>query len=167
MSFPDAKILEVDLGKRTITKRSLPGEVYRLYPGGSALGLYLLLHDIKPGVEPLSAENVLVFSVSPLTGMPISGQSRMVVTTKSPLTGTIGDSQAGGFFPASLKANDWDAVIIKGKSSEPVYLMIDGEKAELKPAAHLWGKVTGVADQMIKEENGDDSLEIAQIGPAG
>ncbi|MBW6464026.1 MAG: aldehyde ferredoxin oxidoreductase family protein [Firmicutes bacterium] len=167
MSFPDANILEVDLGKGSTTRRNLPGQTYRLYPGGSALGLYLLLHDLKPGVEPLSEENILVFSVSPFTGLPISGQSRMVVTTKSPLTGTIGDSQAGGYFPANLKANNWDAIVVKGKSSEPVYIMIDGESVEIKPAGHLWGKVTGVADSMIKQENNDDSLEIAQIGPAG
>jgi len=107
--FPEARILDVDLNNGKIEKRTLPADTYRLYPGGSALGLYLLLQDMPAGVDPLSPGNILVMAVSPLTGLPISGLSRMTITTKSPLTGAIGDSQAGGFFPADLKANGWDA----------------------------------------------------------
>lgn len=100
MIFPDAKILDVDLTKGRIKKITIPGEVYRKYPGGSALGLYILLNEMDPMVDPLSPpENILVLSVSPLVGFPISGANRMTATTKSPLTNTIGgDSQAGGGF---------------------------------------------------------------------
>lgn len=164
--FPEAKILDVNLTEGTCSVKTIPGETYRLYPGGSALGLYLILQEMEPGVDPLSPENMLVFSVSPLTGLPVGGLSRMVVTTKSPLTGTIGDSQAGGNFPVYLKANGWDAVLVRGKSPDPVYLHIEGNKAELKPAGHLWGKTTGEAEALLKKELGDD-LEVAQIGPAG
>ncbi|PKM82031.1 MAG: aldehyde:ferredoxin oxidoreductase [Firmicutes bacterium HGW-Firmicutes-14] len=167
MSFPDAKILDVNLANMEVKTRSLPGDVYRLYPGGSALGVYLILQEMPPGIDPLSPDNMLVFSVSPLTGLPVSGQSRVVVTTKSPLTGTIGDSQAGGFFPAALKANGWDAVVIRGRAEKPAYLYIDGDRAEVRPAGHLWGKVTGEAERLIKSENSDEKLEVAQIGPAG
>lgn len=165
--FPDAKVLHVNLSSGTIKKDILPGEIYRLYPGGSALGLYLLLKDIKVGVEPLSPENILVFSVSALTGLPISGISRLTVTGKSPLTGAIGDSQAGGFFPVHLKANGWDAVVFHGKSEKPVYLYIEGDNAELRDAHNIWGKVTGEAEEIIREELGEKNVEIAQIGPGG
>lgn len=164
--FPDGRILDVDLTNSTISVKNLPGEVYRLYPGGSALGVYLILQEMDAGIDPLSKNNILVFSVSPLTGLAFSGNSRLVVTTKSPLTGTIGDSQAGGFFPAYLKANGWDAIIFRGKANRPVYLNLDGDKAELRPADHLWGKVTGEVETLIKSETGSD-VEIAQIGPAG
>jgi len=165
--FPDAKILDIDLANQKVTTKTIPGETYRLYPGGSALGVYLLLQEMKPGVDPLSPENMLIFSVSPLTGLPISGQSRVVVTTKSPLTGTCGDTQAGGFFPVHLKANGYDSVIFRGKAEKPVYVYIDGDKVEFKDAKNIWGKVTGEAEKIIKKEIGDDNLEIAQIGPAG
>ncbi len=165
--FPDARILDVDLTHQVVKVKILPGEIYRRYPGGSALGLYLMLQYMPPGIDPLSPENLLVFSVSPLTGLPISGQSRVVITTKSPLTGAIGDSQAGGFFPAHFKANGWDAVVFRGKSEGPVYLYIDGENVTLRSAEHLWGKVTGEVETLIKEEIGNQGLEIAQIGPAG
>lgn len=165
--FPDAKILKIDLTKNEIKTETLPGDTYKLYPGGSALGVYLALQDIKPGIDPLSPENVLVFSVSALTGLPISGLSRINVTAKSPLTGTIGDSQAGGFFPVHLKGNGYDAVVVKGKSEKPVYLYIDGDNVELKDAKNIWGKVTGEAEEIIREELGEKNLEIAQIGPGG
>ncbi|MCO5388466.1 MAG: hypothetical protein NHB14_24865 [Desulfosporosinus sp.] len=165
--FPDARILDIDLTNQKISIKVLPSELYRQYPGGSMLGLYLILKEMAVGIDPLSPENMLVFSVSPLTGLPVSGTSRIVVTTKSPLTGTIGDSQAGGFFPAYFKANGWDALVFRGKASEPVYLYIDGDSVTLKPAHHLWGKVTGDVEKMVKDELGDQHLEIAQIGPAG
>lgn len=167
MVFPDAKILDVDLTNGKIEKKTIPGEVYRLYPGGSSLGLYILLNEMDPKVEPLSPENILVLSVSPLVGFPISGANRMTSTTKSPLTNTIGDSQSGGFFPSYLKGNGWDAVVFRGKAEKPVYLYIDGEKAELKDGANVWGKVTGEAEEIIREELGEDRVDIAQIGPGG
>ncbi len=165
--FPEAKIIDVDLSKEKITKKTIPGEIYRLYPGGSALGLYLLLQEMESGVEPLSPENILVMAVSPLTGLPISGTSRLAITTKSPLTGAIGDSQAGGFFPAELKANGWDAVMFRGKAQSPVYLSIRGDNAELRDAGKAWGKVTGEAEKTIRDDLGENDLYIAQIGPAG
>lgn len=165
--FPDGKILDVDLTTKQVTTRILPGETYRLYPGGSALGLYLAIQEMEAGIDPLSPENILVFSVSAITGLPISGISRLNVTAKSPLTGTMGDSQAGGFFPVHMKCNGWDAVVFRGKSDRPVYLYIDGNNVELKDASNIWGKVTGEAEEIIRQDLGEKEVEIAQIGPGG
>ncbi len=165
--FPDARILKVDLTKGEIKIDILPGDIYRLYPGGSSLGLYLSLNEMKSGIEAFSPENTLVFSVSALTGLPISGISRLNVTAKSPLTGAIGDSQAGGFFPAHLKANGYDAIVFIGKSEKPVYLFIDGDKFELRSAENIWGKITGDSEDIIRKELRRDDVEIAQIGPGG
>jgi aldehyde:ferredoxin oxidoreductase len=165
--FPEAKILKVDLTTRSISTDMLSADLYRQYPGGSALALYYLLKEMKPGVDALSEDNVLVFSVSPLTGLPISGQSRMVISAKSPLTGGIGDSQSGGYFAKELKCNGWDAIVFKGQAPSPVYLFIDGEDVELRSAEKIWGKITGEAEDTIKAEIGKDDVEVAQIGPAG
>lgn len=163
----DAKILHVDLTNGTHTVEVLPADIYRNYPGGSVLGMYLLLRDGTLGVDPLSPQNLLIFSVSPLTGIPISGQSRMTVTTKSPLTGTAGDSQVGGFIPAHLKANGYDSVVFHGTSERPVYLYIDKENIQIKDAAHIWGKITGEAEESIHDDLGDSKVESSIIGPAG
>jgi aldehyde:ferredoxin oxidoreductase len=166
MGFPEAQILRVNLANGQITKEVFPAEQHRLYPGGSALAAYFLLKEMKRGIDPLSADNLLILAVSPLTGLPISGQSRMVIAARSPLTGAIGDSQGGGYFPKELKCNGWDAVIFHGRAQQPVYLAIDGQRAELRSARHLWGKITGEVEEALKREIGQD-VEIAQIGPAG
>jgi len=163
----NGKILHVDLtnGKFRVEE---PGEAfYRKYMGGSALAMHYLLKEIPPRVDPLSPKNVLVLALSVLTGAAISGQSRMTAAAKSPLTGVIGDSQGGGFFPAELKFAGFDAIVIKGKAEKPVYLWIRDGQYELRDASHLWGAITGEAEAAIKKELGDDKIEILQIGPAG
>jgi aldehyde:ferredoxin oxidoreductase len=162
-----ATIHHVDLTRGTVEVTTLPEDVYRKYPGGSALAAYLVMQQMKPGADALGPDNVLVMAVSPLTGLPISGQSRMTACARSPLTGAIGDSQAGGFFPAEMRAAGTDAIVFTGQSPEPVYLWLHDGHAELRPAKHLWGKVTGEVDRLLKDEVGDAKAEIAQIGPAG
>ena len=162
-----ATVYHVDLTRGTIETKTLPEDVYRKYPGGSSLAAYLLLQSIPAGADPLGPDNVLVMAVSPLTGLAISGQSRMTACARSPLTGAIGDSQCGGFFPAEMRAAGADAIVFTGQAKEPVYLWLNDGKAELRPAKHLWGKVTAEVDSLLKKEIGDEKVEIAQIGPAG
>jgi aldehyde:ferredoxin oxidoreductase len=162
-----ATVYHVDLTRGTIETRTLPEDVYRKYPGGSALAAYLVLQAIPVGADPLAPDNVLAMAVSPLTGLAISGQSRMTACARSPLTGAIGDSQCGGFFPAEMRAAGADAFVFTGQSPEPVYLRLQDGRAELRPAKHLWGKVTADVDRLLKEEVGDPKAEVAQIGPAG
>lgn len=160
-------IYHVDLTRSRVDTRVIPEDVYRRYPGGSALAAYLLLQTIPPGADPLGPENVLVMAVSPLTGLAISGQSRMTACARSPLTGAIGDSQCGGFFPAEMRAAGADAIVFTGQATAPVYLWLHDGEAELRPASHLWGKATGEVDRLLKDEAGDAKAEVAQIGPAG
>jgi aldehyde:ferredoxin oxidoreductase len=163
----NGKILHVDLTSGSLTVEEPEEAFYRKYMGGSALAMYYLLKELPPGTDPLGPENVLVLALSVLTGTAVSGQSRMTAAAKSPLTGGIGDSQGGGFFPAEMKFAGFDAIVIKGKAEKPVYLWINEGKYELREAAHLWGKITGEAEAAIKDELGDDKIEVLQIGPAG
>ncbi|NLS76934.1 MAG: aldehyde ferredoxin oxidoreductase family protein [Chloroflexi bacterium] len=161
------RILHVDLtnGKLEIEQ---PSEAfYRKYMGGSAMGTYYALRDIPKGADPLGPENALILTLGPVTGLPISGNSRVTATARSPLTDTIGDSQAGGFWPAECKAAGFDGIVIKGKSPKPVYLWLHDGEAELRDAAHLWGKVTGEAEAQIRAEVNEPKAEVLQIGPAG
>ena len=98
------RILRVDLTKGTLEVEQ-PGEAfYRKYMGGSAMAMHYILKEMPADADPLGPDNVLVLSVGPLTGAPISGNSRVMANAKSPLTGAIGDAQAGGFWPAELKS---------------------------------------------------------------
>jgi aldehyde:ferredoxin oxidoreductase len=161
------KILHVDLTTGSLVVEEPPEVFYRKYLGGQAMGLYYLLKEMPAGVDPLGPENILAITLSVVTGAPIAGQSRVMVNAKSPLTGAIGDAQAGGFWPAEAKFAGFDAFIIKGKADKPVYLWIHDGEAELRDAAHLWGKITGEAEAAIREELGDPKIEVMQIGPAG
>ncbi len=161
------KILHVDLTSKNLWTEEPSEEWYRLYWGGSVVGIYYALKLIPPGVDPLGPENVLIFAISPLTGVPVAGNSRLTVTALSPLTGTIGDSQSGGFLPAEMKFAGFDAVIIRGRAPSPVYLWIHDGETELRPADHIWGQVTGDTEDLIREELRDRQVKIAEIGPAG
>jgi aldehyde:ferredoxin oxidoreductase len=161
------KILHVDLTSGTLTVEEPPQAFYRKYMGGSAFGLYYILRDMPAGVDPLGPDNVLTFMVSPTTGAPIAGQSRLMVNAKSPMSGAIGDSQAGGFVAAELKFAGFDGIVVRGRASAPVYLSIVDGQAALHDAAHVWGKVTGEAEAALKAEVGDAKAEVLQIGPAG
>jgi aldehyde:ferredoxin oxidoreductase len=129
--------------------------------------MHYALKLIPAGAEPLGPENVLVLSLGVTTGAAISGQSRVTATAKSPLSGAIGDAQAGGFWPAEAKSAGFDAYVIKGKAEKPVYLSVQDGQAELRDASHLWGKVTGEVQAAIQEELGDPKIEVLQCGPAG
>jgi aldehyde:ferredoxin oxidoreductase len=159
-------ILHVDLTSGRLDMEMPPEEFYRKYMGGSAMGLYYILKEMPKGADPLSPENVLTLMAGVTTGAAISGQSRINATAKSPISGGIGDSQGGGYFPAELKFAGLDGIVIKGKSSKPVYLLIIDGKPELRDAAHLRGKITGEVDAILKQELADNKIEILQHGPA-
>ncbi len=161
------KVLHVDLTKGKTWVENPPEEFYRKYGGGSAMGVYYLLKDAPPKVDPFAPENVLTMFLGVPTGLAISGQSRMVVTAKSPLTGAIGDSQCGGFFPAQMKFSGYDGIVFTGKSPKPVYLWIKDGAVEIRDASHLWGKLTDEVEDLLKQELEDNKIEVAQIGPAG
>lgn len=163
----NGKILHVNLTTGELTIEEPPESFYRKYMGGSALNMYYLLKEMPAGADPLGPDNILALSVGVTTGAPVSGQSRMTASAKSPLTGCIGDAQCGGFFPAEMKFAGFDAFIIKGQSPRPVYLWVNDGHAELRDASHMWGKITGEAEAMLKAELGDDQIEVAQVGPAG
>ena len=127
------------------------------------MGLYYVLKNSPKGSDPLSSKNVLSLFTGVLTGVPISGQSRLSSVARSPLTYAVGDAQSGGFFPAELKFSGYDGIVLKGKSKTPVYIWINDGKIEIKDASHLWGKITSESEKLIKEELNDKRIEVLQI----
>lgn len=159
----NGKILHVELTKGSLTTEEPKEAFYRKYLGGSAMGMHYILRGMPKGADPLSPENVLTLFTGVATGAPISGQSRLNANAKSPISGGIGDSQSGGFFPAELKFAGFDGIVVKGKSPKPVYLAIIEGKPELRDAAHLMGKLSGEVDDIIHKEV-DPKAEILQHG---
>ncbi|MBM3151066.1 MAG: aldehyde ferredoxin oxidoreductase family protein [Chloroflexi bacterium] len=160
------KILHVHLDTGRIEVETPPESFYRTYMGGGAMATYYILREVPKGADPLGPENLLAVFPSVVTGAAIAGLSRINVNAKSPMSGAIGDSQGGGFFPAEFKFAGFDGVLFHGRSPKWVYLAIIDGKAELHDAAHLTGKVTGEVDALLKQEAGDGKVQVMQVGPA-
>lgn len=161
------KILHVNLSSGECNVEVPEEGFYRKYMGGSLIGGYYLFHHTASKIDPLSEDNVIVFSVGPATGASISGASRHCVTSKSPLTNTIASSEAGGFWGPELKFSGFDAIVIYGKAPKPVYLWVHDGEFEIRDAQYLWGKVTKEAQTLIREELNDEKIRVAGIGPGG
>lgn len=160
------RILHADLTTGQLKVEEPDERFYRTYLGGSAMGTYYLLQHTPPQADPLGPENTLSLMVGVVTGAPISGQSRVCATAKSPITGLVGDSQAGGFWPAELKAAGFDGIVLHGKADRPVYLWVHDGEAELRDAASLWGLFTADVEDSVRGALGDDRIQVLQCGPA-
>lgn len=162
-----AKVIRIDLTTSEIEIETLSEDFYRLYPGGKALAGYILLNELPPHTDPFSPDNVLVIANGLLTGAPVSTATRYVVSARSPLTNGYGESEAGGFWGPELKMAGFEALVIKGRAVEPVYLWIHDGEVEIRPAKHLWGQLTAEVQKDIRAELGDDKIRVLQIGIAG
>jgi aldehyde:ferredoxin oxidoreductase len=109
----------------------------------------------------------MIMATGPLTGTMAATGGRYSVITKGPLTGAIACSNSGGNFGAELKMAGWDMIIFEGKSPKPVYLSIQDDVAELRDAAHLWGKTTWETEEIIKSSHHDPQVRVSSIGRAG
>jgi aldehyde:ferredoxin oxidoreductase len=161
------KVLRVNLTSGNITVETLSEGILRRYYGGSALASYFLLNELKPGTDPLGEDNVLVITCSVLSGLPIPGASRFTIAAKSPLTGAFGESEAGGWWAPEFARAGFIAAVITGRSPKPVYLWVKDGKAEIRDASHLTGKMTGEAEELIRQELDDPRIIVAQTGPGG
>lgn len=161
------KVLRVDLTQGSVQVETLSEDFYRLYPGGKALAGYILLNEVPAHVDAFDPRNQLVIANGLMTGAPVSTATRYIVSAKSPLTGGYGESEAGGFWGPELKMAGYEAIVVSGRAPEPVYLWIQEEAVEIRPATHLWGRKTAEVQGAIRAELGDDKVRVLQIGPAG
>ncbi len=158
--------LHIDLGSGSVEKVHLDEQVYRSYLGGNGLGARIVRDLVPEGADPLGSDNAVVFTVGPLTDTPLWGTSRGHVCGISPLTGFFADSNFGGRFAIDQKRAGFDAVVIRGVSSEPVYILLSDGGCEIKPAGALWGKSTGDTIAELERIEGPGATCVS-IGPAG
>ncbi len=161
------KILRVDLTNRTTTVEEPPENFYRKYLGGAGFIAYYLLKELPRGVDALSPDNIMVFADGPMTGTPVPGGARNCIGAKSPVSGGIAKSEVGGFWGHELKRAGYDAIIVKGKASSPVYIWIHEGAVEFKDATNLWGKDVLETQDAIEAELGERFVRTATIGQAG
>ncbi len=161
------KILEVDISEKAFKSRELPENLAKAFIGGRGLGAALLYKELKPGTDPLSKNNPLIFATGPATGTPLPVCARWEAVTKSPLTGTYLCSNAGCFFGTYMKRAGFDVMIIRGKSKNPTWLHVTESGPHFNDAGPLWGKNTEETEASIRRDLKERKLGIVSIGQAG
>jgi len=161
------KQLRISLNNRKVTVENIDPKVLRKYLGGTGYGARILYDELKKGIDPLSKANKLIFATSPLSLNRIPGGGSVMVCFKSPLTNAWSESKCGTDFGPDLKRAGYDAVIIEDRSEKPVYIVINDEDIEIKPAEHLTSKSISEKMKMIRDELDDQKISVVCIGPAG
>ena len=160
------KILRVDLTTgRTWTENSEPYAARTL--GGRGTNSLILIQEIEPGTRWNDGGNLLCFGAGSLVGTAAPGACRTDISTINVFSGGKGSANVGGSWGAELKYAGFDHIIIRGKAERPVYLYVTDSRAEVRDAAWLWGKTTSETENLLRQELGDERVEIAAIGPAG
>lgn len=161
------KQLRISLNNRKVTVENIDPKVLRKYLGGVGYGARILYDELKKGIDPLSKANKLIFATGPLSLNRIPGGGSVMICFKSPLTNAWSESRCGTDFGPDLKRAGYDAVIIEDRSEKPVYIVINDEDIEIKPAEHLTGKSISEKIKMIRDELDDQKISVMCIGPAG
>ena len=160
------KILTVDVGSGTQRSEEFDAAFARAYLGGNGFAAKLCYDGIPPGIDAFDPRNLVILGTGPVTDSVIPGNNRNCVAGKSPLNGLFFDSTFGGRFAGTQRHTGFDAIVITGAASEPVYLVVDETGVRLKSARDLWGQPTLQTAQTILEREGSDS-DVVSIGPAG
>jgi len=160
------KILRIDLSSGHAATESTADYVDFL--GGRGFGAKIYWNEVIPDITAFDPENRMIFAVGPLAGLPVLGTSRWIVCGKSPLSEPehFNYCNMGGRWGAAMKFAGYDAIVVQGKSEQPVYLLISGDSIEFVDASYLWGRGAIETREILKRELGDTASVVA-IGPAG
>ncbi|SDP79606.1 aldehyde ferredoxin oxidoreductase family protein [Desulforhopalus singaporensis] len=160
------KILHIDLTDQTYFEEAVSDEICKKYLGGKGLAAHLLLKYNKPGVDPFSSENHLIFALGPMNDTRIWGSSRWGVYTKSPQTGIFSESYSGGKVAEPMSRTGFDAFVLKGKAKHPVYLEVSDSGVVFHDATDIWGADAYQTQDIVAERVDNKEAGILVIGPA-
>lgn len=164
---PLARVLYIDLSRRSFSVKERP-ELFEAGLGGVGVGIKLLEEECAPGTDPFAPGSPIILAVGPLTGLyPLA--SKTVAMFKSPHTGNLGESHAGGRSAIAIRMAGYGAIVIRGSSSSPIYLSIDGSHVYFRDASALWGTHSAytVGSVLRERESGAGIRSIMRIGRAG
>lgn len=163
---PLQRVLYIDLTRRRFWSESRPG-LFEKYIGGTGVASALLQEQCPKGADPLGPDNPIIFAVGPLVGLfPMA--SKTVAMFKSPHTGNLGESHAGGRSAVSIRLAGYGAIVIKGASEIPLYITIFNDQVRFHDGRAIWGMESNLAARVLRErEPGSGMRTIMRIGVAG
>jgi aldehyde:ferredoxin oxidoreductase len=156
----------VDLTKRKAVPQDYRREFAEKFVGGRGFAIKILWNELKKGVDPFSPENILVIAAGPLTGLSLPNSGKLVVASKSPITGGYGDGNIGSRAAVNLRKAGYDGFVLVGKAESPSYLIVEDDKIEIRKAGDLWGLDSFNAEKQLQEMFGRKA-GILLIGPSG
>lgn len=166
MSTINGKLLRIDLNNYSTTEENIPQEYLKKFISARGLGAKYLYNELQPGIDPLAPGNKLVMLIGALGATGLQGFSKWVAMAKSPLTGTIMRSFAGGNFGVWLKSYGYDCLIVEGTAAEPIYVYMDQNGVQFLNADSLLGLDPRTTQEKIQELHGKKT-ESACIGLSG
>ena len=166
MYTSQGKLALVNLSSGEVKITYTPQKLVEKFLGGRGLNMYYLHKLLKPGVDPLSPDNVLIIGAGLLTGTLAPNSSRVNFTAKSPESGILGDANMGGFFGAEMRLAGFDRLIIIGKAASPVYLYLEDGQLEIRHANQYWGHNVNDTQKLLRQDLGQD-IQVACISRAG
>jgi aldehyde:ferredoxin oxidoreductase len=162
----NGRFLRVNLSKMKAVAKEYDAKIAKNFLGGRGFAAKILWDELKPGTDPLSSKNKLVFAAGPLTGFALPSSGKLVVAAKSPLTGSYGDGNIGTFAAVQMRKAGYDAIIVEGRSEKPVVLLVQDRQIEFLDAGDLWGLNSFKTGSMLRQVYGP-SAGVLTIGQAG
>jgi len=162
----NGRFLRVNLTKQKAAAKDYDPEMARKFLGGRGFAAKILWDELKPGVDPLSPENRLIFAAGPLTGFALPSSGKLVAAAKSPLTGGYGDGNIGSYVAVQMRRAGYDAIIVEGRAEKPTILLVEGNIAEFLDAKDFWGLNTFEVEDKLRGVYGP-TAGILTIGQAG
>ncbi|MHA1148030.1 MAG: aldehyde ferredoxin oxidoreductase family protein [Promethearchaeota archaeon] len=159
--------LDVDLTNSTIKESKLTPDFCANWIGGYGFAAKVLWDELKPGVDPLSPDNIFIYAQGPFPSTILPTSSKYGVFAKSPLTGAFGMAISSGSVGAQARRAGVNMIVFKGKAPEPSILVVDDDDRYLMPAKDFWGKGAWETEELLREEFQDQRLAVMAIGPAG
>jgi aldehyde:ferredoxin oxidoreductase len=162
----NGKLLRVDLTKGKAVSQKYDAMFAKTFLGGRGFAAKILWDQLKPGVDPLSPENILIFAAGPLTAFSLPSSGKLLVAAKSPLTGGYGDGNIGTQATVQMRRAGYDGIIISGKASKPIIFYLHDDETEFVDARDYWGEGTFKTEKRLKKEY-STITGVVSIGQAG
>ncbi|MFC1858410.1 aldehyde ferredoxin oxidoreductase N-terminal domain-containing protein [Thermodesulfobacteriota bacterium] len=161
------KVALINLNSKEIRSKDIPPELRGLYLGGRGVGSFFLYHFQETGFDSPDSDDLLIINAGLLTGTPAPAANQVLLSGRSPLSGFVGHTVLNGFFGPELRFAGFDHLIIQGQSDHPIYLWIHNGEIEIREASELWGPDILKTQHGIRQELGDDDIQVVAIGLAG
>jgi aldehyde:ferredoxin oxidoreductase len=162
----NGRFLRVNLSKGKAVAKEYDAEIAKSFLGGRGFAAKILWDELKPGIDPLSPENKLVFAAGPLTGFALPGSGKLVVAAKSPLTGGYGDGNLGTYAAVQMRKAGYDAIVVEGKARKPTILLVQDGLTEFLDAGDLWGLNSFETERRLRDVYGP-TAGVLCIGQGG